>query len=592
MARFLKRFLLTLIILLSVFAPAGAQGHEPDKNWTVTERRIYAECQSALSLRRYDDLTVCASRLETESAKSDNPDARDIGIALRLRGNVSRHGDHPNNKDADYLELSLKQSETSGKKEHDNTRLFSIYMALGFYYLYDNLDFSKAADFSFKALETAEEISSDRMRVDALNLLGAIYALKSRPEGIQYVIKSEELSRKDNNPSGRYASLVNLASYLFNDGKSEKALAYLNEARRLASDMQMDGETVYLESFLGDVWSKLGNAAKAENHYRKSLSPQPEASYYDKGYARLCYSIFLADQKRYDEALKMTQSAMGVLKGHKEVNYSSYLMLHLAEIYERLGLYPEALEAYKDYSGLHSRQITAEKEKEFSILQLKYEISEHENREKEQMLENARRERRYTVILFLCVILTITAAFMTAVYTRSRRQYRRTIAANFKVLEKEREENRRLTESIRKSNLKKEESQEKNDKREEELYGRLLILMENEKPYRDSSLSIEKTAAMLNTNRTYLSQVINGKGGCSYSVFVNKFRIDEAVRLLITPGNDMSIKEVALSVGFASMPYFNSLFKQMMGVSPGVFRTQGAKSMRRPDEQNDSLNHN
>lgn len=80
-----------------------------------------------------------------------------------------------------------------------------------------------------------------------------------------------------------------------------------------------------------------------------------------------------------------------------------------------------------------------------------------------------------------------------------------------------------------------------------------------------------------NGNRTYLSKVINNRAGCSYSVFINKARINEAMELLSECGSDVSVKEVAFKVGFSSLSYFNSIFKQMIGVSPGVFKTQGQK---------------
>lgn len=108
--------------------------------------------------------------------------------------------------------------------------------------------------------------------------------------------------------------------------------------------------------------------------------------------------------------------------------------------------------------------------------------------------------------------------------------------------------------------------------RRNELFASLKKLLEEEYIYRDKDLSLEKCASILGTNRTYLSQIVNEISGISFPLFINSYRINEAIRLLSDPGNDESLKSICFSVGFCATSSFYTLFKQKTGVAPSIFR--------------------
>ena len=62
-----------------------------------------------------------------------------------------------------------------------------------------------------------------------------------------------------------------------------------------------------------------------------------------------------------------------------------------------------------------------------------------------------------------------------------------------------------------------------------ELFDRLGELMRKDKVYKEKNLTRDKVAALLGTNRTYLSQIINEKTGMSFIYYINSFRIEEAL---------------------------------------------------------------
>lgn len=92
-----------------------------------------------------------------------------------------------------------------------------------------------------------------------------------------------------------------------------------------------------------------------------------------------------------------------------------------------------------------------------------------------------------------------------------------------------------------------------------------------EKSYCQQGVTMNQLAALLGSNRTYLSQFINSRYGCNFNAWLNKLRIDEAKRMMLESPT-LSLDKVALAVGFASKSHFMSSFKSMEGITPGQWR--------------------
>ena len=58
--------------------------------------------------------------------------------------------------------------------------------------------------------------------------------------------------------------------------------------------------------------------------------------------------------------------------------------------------------------------------------------------------------------------------------------------------------------------------------------------------------------------------------GINFSVFLKRFRISHAKRLL--KGTDLKVYEIAGAVGYSDPKYFQRVFKEEIGVSPGEYR--------------------
>jgi AraC-like DNA-binding protein len=101
----------------------------------------------------------------------------------------------------------------------------------------------------------------------------------------------------------------------------------------------------------------------------------------------------------------------------------------------------------------------------------------------------------------------------------------------------------------------------------------LTVLMETERPWRNSDLTLADLAERLKTTPHKLSEVLNTQVGQTFYDFVNGYRVREVQRR-IEAGDAarLTILSLALDAGFASKSAFNVVFKKHTGRTPSDFR--------------------
>ena len=100
-----------------------------------------------------------------------------------------------------------------------------------------------------------------------------------------------------------------------------------------------------------------------------------------------------------------------------------------------------------------------------------------------------------------------------------------------------------------------------------ELMRRIRLLMEEQRLYLNSELKLNDVADALNTNRNLISNCINSQQGCSFSQFVNSYRVEYA-KDLIRRKPDTKISEVWMQSGFSTETSFFRTFKAITGMTP------------------------
>ncbi len=106
----------------------------------------------------------------------------------------------------------------------------------------------------------------------------------------------------------------------------------------------------------------------------------------------------------------------------------------------------------------------------------------------------------------------------------------------------------------------------------EKLKTKLRNLMETEKPFLDSQLTLGALAKQIGVNTTVLSYTVNNGFNLNFNDFVNEYRIAEVKSKLNGGAAEKdNLLGIALESGFNSKATFNRAFKKFTGVSPKEF---------------------
>lgn len=98
-------------------------------------------------------------------------------------------------------------------------------------------------------------------------------------------------------------------------------------------------------------------------------------------------------------------------------------------------------------------------------------------------------------------------------------------------------------------------------------------VMRAHRSYLQADITLDMLAGQLAMPARDLSMVINRHFEMNFYEFINRYRIDEAKRMLRSQsGRDMTITDIYLAVGFNSKSVFNTFFKKVVGMTPSQFR--------------------
>ena len=109
----------------------------------------------------------------------------------------------------------------------------------------------------------------------------------------------------------------------------------------------------------------------------------------------------------------------------------------------------------------------------------------------------------------------------------------------------------------------------------DEMKDRILEIIVMQKKYKEKGYSAKKLAEDLGTNTRYISAVVNVKFHMNYTSFVNKFRIEEAMAILVDRRyQHLRMEEVSDMVGFSNRQSFYASFYRLMQMTPRDYREQ------------------
>ncbi len=98
-----------------------------------------------------------------------------------------------------------------------------------------------------------------------------------------------------------------------------------------------------------------------------------------------------------------------------------------------------------------------------------------------------------------------------------------------------------------------------------------------EENYANPELSLETVSAVPGLNPTYFCRLFKRVTGHGFTEYLNFVRVTKSEELL--QNTSLSILDVSLEVGFASVSYYNRVFKRMKNCTPSVYRSAQYSAM-------------
>ena len=472
--------------------------------------------------------------------------------------------------------------------QHNDSALCSVYNGLGLYEQNVTCDYYRSLNYYREGSDIAERCGHRLLYCLLVANIAEVLTLRNEEAGLEYAEKCYLLGRQNNDPYLIYCGAISMARNLCLNRKMEEAWRYTREADRLSKRYDFKNRSDIYNTY-GEIALEAGDYMKAGLYYEQAIR--------EHGFSQAAYVVFtyvgygraLIAQKKYKSALEKLQIGKEISEKNITSLFRREVYLLLSACYDRLGEPKEALEYYKKYTAESFRLYNEDKERTEKELMVRYE-TEKRNKELAQknMLLQKEQNRVMALVGITFVVLIVVLLFYIN-YRRKNRLYKQIVRESVDWLAKERQFSKRIAEQEKQlqeligkagavdggrysgSSLNKDSQQE--------LFGRLERLMQNDQVYKNSLFTREKMAELLGTNRTYLSQTINEQTGLTFTHYMNKYRIEEARRILADPQDDTPIKAIAADLGFSSVTTFYTLFKAVVQMSPDQYRKH-ARSLR------------
>ena len=415
------------------------------------------------------------------------------------------------------------------------------------------------------------------------NLAGFYFQSFNFKEGINTYNKALALFRKENHLRGMAYAYNNIGMSYQTGNMPDSALSYFRKALSInrRDALGVGSALVFNLDNIGGVWMKAGRLDSAGCYFDQALRWAQKGG---DNIALSCVYLSLGElrykQKKYASAIDHLNTGLDhAQRANFRSQYEQAYAL-LSKCYEATGKLDLALRFMKKGNAIRDSIYNENTREEVANMMIRY-----ETRKKEQEILNLQidakvRQRNIRVAgLFIVALLMI----ISLVTWRALRFYRRKLLPKVRVVhfieqkisdEKE-GDNRKLKalEKVLPPELKTApETPLPEFKIEEEMIERMEYLVKEKKVYLNENFTLAEAAKMMNTNTSYLSRLINEHYRVNFSAFINRFRVEEAKRMIFDDQhNHLSMEGIAKNAGFRSKSTFNQVFKNTTGQTPTEF---------------------
>lgn len=439
-----------------------------------------------------------------------------------------------------------------------------------------------ALAYFMEGLRYAQNAGSISSMSSIYNNISFLFTSQNDPAGINYALKSLELSRANNLPDAEFYAEYNLASIYLLKNELEEAEKHASHAADLArlygySDAHLP------QVLLATVLHRKGNSEGAmellDSVITSNMTQNPNSSVLTKAYCEK--ARILHDRHSYEASDSFCRMAMASIDSSGRNTWRLDVEELMARNAAETGRYDKACTLLWGLSDELKDLLYRQNQGMHHEIQASFEIINRENRIRLQAMRLDYQRRMTWVLIAMAGILLLAVFTLYRFYIREK-NLRRAIVAQFQLQD---HIDPGYTPSFQQPDGPNQEGEDvagavESDTRGKRLFDRLVRQMESEKLYAERNISREWLADRLSTNRTYITRIVRENTGLSLPQWINQLRVREARRLLTdTSREGMSIKEIGEAVGFLTPSTFNSVFKSITGLSPSSYR-KDAQSIR------------
>ena len=263
--------------------------------------------------------------------------------------------------------------------------------------------------------------------------------------------------------------------------------------------------------------------------------------------------IYLLDG-RLDSAILFARQTYDYSKMFDKKGDMSNAMKILYEAYKQKNDLREAINAQEEILRLQKIIMSSEREHEVIAMQINFDTNFKEEQLNNQLVLSRMYSLWGTITTIILAITIVSLIMYVNLYRKQRYAYKKLYQRSLEWAN---------TPAVIIDNGNKQSTSE--NKKFMELYS----IIEKEKIYADSELTINTLAQKTNTNRTNLSQLINRNFESNFNDFINEIRIKEAIRLIESlKKENIVVTSIVYEVGFANRSTFYRSFRKFTGMSP------------------------
>ena len=448
------------------------------------------------------------------------------------------------------------------------------FLGLVYYHIGDH---PTALKYHLISLELREEYGDDNLTAVAYNSIAVVYTALNNPKKSNYYLQKALVVEKNNNNTENIAMIYNNISNNYSlENKNRKALEFLLKSDAIIDDTNLDKALLLIN--IGYQYTILDSIENAKNYYFTAIDYCKKTD--NEYYLALAYR-YIGDLsltiKEYKQSLFFFNSALNISERIKANEISKESYAGLINVYSVKNITDSLIKYNNLYYSINDSIFNSKTADKIAELQIKYEFDKKIKEIDNLKIKNELADRNQKIFIAFFILLSLVIIIIILIIFNQRRKIladKFSIEQNLKLIKYEDVIDNSIDEIVETKPI--EQPKDTNSTLSEEFKTMLEVSISKkirkEKLYLNSDFSLNELAKILDTNRRYVSQVINERFEQNFSSFINQFRIKEAMRLMSNPDYDKyTIDSISKKVGFNSISAFNGAFKKHTGVTPSTF---------------------